>query len=203
MPYGNSEEGLRNRVQGIKTIDGLCHLCNGGVPKQEYGNAMYYSSFLQKYLPYHKLLSRQKHGRDSYEKEEAREIENELRERFEYPKIGEKWKAEVELLNIVKSLFPDEKIIHQANFEWLGLQRIDIYIPCFKVGIEYHGLQHYNPVEFFGGTEGFQKTKERDRRKAKLCQDNGVRLIYFSHSDTIDEKNVESRIKRSVEDEKY
>ena len=36
--------------------------------------------------------------------------------------------------------------------------------------------------------------KERARRKPELCKDNGLKLIYFSHSDTIDEKNKASKV---------
>lgn len=46
-------EYLRNQVKNIKTKNKICHLCTGNIPKIQYGSSMYYSLFMQKYLPYH------------------------------------------------------------------------------------------------------------------------------------------------------
>lgn len=43
--------------------------------------------------------------------------------------------------------------------------------------IECHGLQHYEPVEFFGGVPVFEKQQEHDRRKRLYAQNNNIRLI--------------------------
>ena len=55
---------------------------------------------------------------------------------------------------------------------------LDIYFPDFNIGIEYQGAQHFQPVEIFGGEEGFKKNQERDKRKKKLCKQNNCILIY-------------------------
>jgi len=39
------------------------------------------------------------------------------------------------------------------------------------------GLQHDQPVEYFGGEEGYIKGKERDERKKKLFKENDSILI--------------------------
>jgi hypothetical protein len=55
------------------------------------------------------------------------------------------------------------------------------------VALEYHGIQHFQPVEFFGGEEGFQRTQGRDERKRKLCASNSVRLIEIAYYHDIDD----------------
>jgi hypothetical protein len=121
--------------------------------------------------------------------------ENRYREIVGVPRIGEGWVSEVELLNFVKDIFQKEKVIHQGSPGWLGLQRLDIYLPRLKLAIEYQGRQHYEPVPFFGGEEGFSRTQNLDRRKAKLCAENDVTLIYFRFDEKIGREMVESRIR--------
>ncbi|NIM04544.1 MAG: hypothetical protein GTN65_02750, partial [Armatimonadetes bacterium] len=89
-----------------------------------------------------------------------REAENEIRNVLGIPGIGEGWISEVELLNMVREILPEEEVVHQASPEWLGSQRLDIFIPSLRIAIEYQGRQHYEPVPFFGGDEGFRKTRE-------------------------------------------
>jgi len=122
--------------------------------------------------------------------------ENKYREMVGVPRIGEGWVSEVELLNLVKEIFPKERVIHQASPEWLGLQRLDIYLPRLKIAVEYQGRQHYEPVPFFGGEKGFSRTQELDRRKVKLCSENGVEIVYFSFDEKICHETVNAKFKQ-------
>jgi len=126
----------------------------------------------------------------------SRTSENKYREMIGIPRIGEGWVSEVELLNLVRDILPGEEVVHQASPEWLGLQRLDILVPKRKLAIEYQGRQHYEPVAFFGGEEGFLRTQERDRRKAQLCDENGVTLIYFRYDEPISREIVEARMQK-------
>jgi len=47
---------------------------------------------------------------------------------------------------------------------------LDFYIPEYNIGIECQGLQHYKPVEVFGGEEQFLKRLELDKKKKELCE---------------------------------
>ena len=49
------------------------------------------------------------------------------------------------------------------------------------MAIECQGIQHFKPVNFFGGEEYFIKTIERDNIKQKLCENNGIKIIYFTN----------------------
>lgn len=59
------------------------------------------------------------------------------------------------------------------------MQSLDFYLPEYNIAIECQGVQHFEPREAFGGEENFKLTQERDLRKKQLCQENGVKLIYF------------------------
>ena len=112
LPYGNSETALQVHVENIQIKDGICSLCTGKVPSHLYGSEMYFSSFLQRYLPYHTLFSRKKLGHDVYEGEEHKQIENEVRETFGYPKIGERWISETILFKIVSTMSSPMEVVH-------------------------------------------------------------------------------------------
>ncbi len=106
-----------------------------------------------------------------------RNAENDVRKNEGVPKIGEGWVSETELFNSLKKTFSNFKIIQHATPNWLNGQHFDVYFPNEKIAIEYHGKQHFEPVEFFGGEENFEKQKERDLRKIKLAESNGCELI--------------------------
>ena len=82
--------------------------------------------------------------------------------------------------------------VYQYRTEWLGTQSLDFYLPKFNIGIEFDGKQHYEPVSVFGGEDGFKIQHERDVRKNKLCEENGVKLIripYWKINDVDDVLN--------------
>ena len=62
-----------------------------------------------------------------------------------------------------------------------GKLSYDFAIPGYNILIEYHGLQHYKPIEYFGGEKQFKTQKEHDRRKRKYAKENGYTLIEISY----------------------
>ena len=72
----------------------------------------------------------------------------------------------------------------QKKFDWLGSQSLDFYLPYHNIAIECQGVQHYKPVSFgskrCNSEEMLKLNKERDEKKKKLCESNGVKIIYFS-----------------------
>lgn len=130
----------------------------------------------------------------------VREAENALREMKGLPKIGEGWLNETLLYNIIVSIFKEKgyNVIHHSFPSFLGRLEIDIHIPSFNLGIEYQGIQHYEPIEFFGGQEGFENRIRSDKLKKELCELNGVELIYFSYDEQIDENLVQRRLKQYI-----
>ena len=70
----------------------------------------------------------------------------------------------------------------QKKFDWLGLQSLDFYLPKYSIGIECQGRQHFIDEAFISNTkETLNIRKERDERKKKLCDENNIKLIYYSN----------------------
>lgn len=72
------------------------------------------------------------------------------------------------------------KFEKQKKFEWLGRLTIDFYLPDYNVGIECQGGQHFLETSWFNH-DNFHDRIERDKRKRKLCEENGVNIFYFSN----------------------
>jgi hypothetical protein len=122
------------------------------------------------------------------------------RETIGMPKVGEGWINETELFYRITDYFKSEEVIHHASPKWLGRQHLDIYLPKLNIGIEYQGAQHYEPIEFFGGQEAFERTLERDERKKQLCEKHNCMLIYADKGYDLNEiiRKIES-IKNGVQ----
>ena len=71
-----------------------------------------------------------------------------------------------------------------------GLQ-YDGYNEELKIAIEYHGIQHYLPVNFFGGEKKFKIQQERDKKKQRLSKLNNITLIVVPYTVTNFEKYFE------------
>lgn len=65
--------------------------------------------------------------------------------------------------------FNDCKNIFQLPF--------DFFIPKYRTCIEFDGKQHYEPADFFGGIEAFEKLKINDKIKDDYCEENYINLI--------------------------
>ncbi len=102
--------------------------------------------------------------------------------------IKPKWKHELSLFDIIRKRYPDT--LYQYRPEWLGRQSLDIYVPSIRTAIEYQGIQHYHPVDFFGGEEALLQRKELDEQKRALCKENGVRLIEWGYDVQPTDANV-------------
>lgn len=59
----------------------------------------------------------------------------------------------------------------------------DFYIPSMNMCIEYDGIQHFEPVEYFGGEKNFKKQMVKDQIKTDYCENNGISLIRISNND--------------------
>lgn len=75
----------------------------------------------------------------------------------------------------------------EKSFPELGLLRYDFYLPQLNTIIEYHGEQHFKPVDIWGGEDGYIARVEHDLRKELYCERNGVRLIIIPYYQPIEE----------------
>lgn len=114
------------------------------------------------------------------------------------PKCNES-KGEKLINSILESC--NAKFCSQVTFKNIGFKkrkrlRCDFVVyrdedPIFV--IEYNGEQHYKPIDFFGGEEGYKKTKERDRIKRTMLNEIGIPVIDIPYTET------EEQIKSTIE----
>jgi very-short-patch-repair endonuclease len=64
----------------------------------------------------------------------------------------------------------------------------DFYLPEHNICIEFDGLQHFKPIEYFGGEKTFKTTKKHDKIKNEYCADNGIKLIRIKYNECIENK---------------
>lgn len=103
-----------------------------------------------------------------------------------------KWKHELSLFQTVHQKYPDT--LYQYRPDWLDRQSLDLFIPSLKTAIEYQGIQHFLPIEFFGGEEALQHRQELDQRKSDLCAANDVRLILWPYQKEPTEENLKEML---------
>ena len=72
----------------------------------------------------------------------------------------------------------DIKFEYQKRFKWLRQQSLDFYLPDYNVAIECQGIQHFKPIDFF---EKLNVIQQRDNLKKQLCEENGIKLLYYSN----------------------
>lgn len=77
----------------------------------------------------------------------------------------------------------------QYSPNWIKPQRFDVFIKELNIAIEYNGIQHYQPIDYFGGSEGFINTQKRDSQKRRKCKKNNCYLIEIKY-----DLNVEDAI---------
>lgn len=102
------------------------------------------------------------------------------------------------MFEMVENILPggyEIKRHHSPDF--LGQQHVDGAIYKNKIlicGMEYDGIQHFEPVKFWGGKEGFIRYKKRDRKKNKKFKDNNVPLIRFSYKEEITKELIMEKL---------
>ena len=101
-------------------------------------------------------------------------------------------KGEDIINKILKSL--NIKYEYQKTFDDLrDVQPLsyDFFIPDQNILIEYQGIQHYQPIGYFGGGTTFMKQQKHDKMKADYAKDHNYNLITVPYT-----KDTISKIKK-------
>lgn len=64
--------------------------------------------------------------------------------------------------------------------------KFDFWVDCgnsVEILIEFNGIQHYEPVKFFGGAPSFENQQARDKVKSDWCVSNDVPLLVIPYTD--------------------
>lgn len=204
--YSNTPVGLKHVLKKV------CPSCRGlpDLNPPSPVRLMYHSTMFDviheremKNLVRDTIIAKSKNEKISFEEaqEKIREekplhwAKNIIREKHGFHKVSGKWVSELTMINVIKQAFPNNTVVHQASPAWIKPQRFDAYIPSLKLAFEYHGVQHFEPVELFGGESGLKQREQLDERKRILCQEQGVKLIEFSAGEGISVQEVLRRAK--------
>lgn len=106
-------------------------------------------------------------------------------------------KGQTALTSVIKKLLPGEKVINEFH---IGERlKLDVYCPKYKLAAEFHGIQHFEyNKRFFEFREDFLEAQKRDKRKAELCNKQGIVLVVFRYDDKLTEDAVYDRILAAI-----
>jgi hypothetical protein len=66
----------------------------------------------------------------------------------------------------------------------------DIYDLTMGIVYEIQGIQHYQPVEFFGGDKAFYSQKVRDKYKKQIIMEAGKKLVLIPYDFKVNRDNL-------------
>lgn len=82
------------------------------------------------------------------------------------------------------------KFEQQKMFNWLGMMRLDFYLPNLGQVVECQGIQHFKPTDF--GKMGVEHARKvfrdivrRDKLKKKLCEEHGLKVSYVNYNQDV------------------
>lgn len=72
----------------------------------------------------------------------------------------------------------------------------DFFLPLENILIEYDGAQHFKPVAFFGGIDGYRDRVRKDAIKTSYAYEKGITLIRipYTHSEEDIVKTIEAHV---------
>lgn len=80
------------------------------------------------------------------------------------------------------------KFIKEKTFNWLkdkSFLRLDFYLPDYNIAIECQGRQHFTRLKHYFNQKSFEEQLKRDKIKNKLCEENGIKIIYYTHKENM------------------
>ena len=70
----------------------------------------------------------------------------------------------------------------------LGKLKFDFYLPKLNLIIEFDGIQHYKPIDVFGGEFEFFNIQRRDKIKNDYCEEKSIQLLRIKYNENINNK---------------
>jgi hypothetical protein len=116
-------------------------------------------------------------------------------------KFESRLKNQKTLYDIVKKIYPDEKVEWNYNHKQLRFKesnlpmQLDVFVPNLNLAFEYQGEQHFFPIEHWGGERAFVFGLKRDDEKRVACQENGIKLVEIDYNWDRTEEFVRNKLK--------
>lgn len=92
--------------------------------------------------------------------------------------------------NIIKLWLDKNNIIYNRQHKFNNCIHkrhlsFDFYLPEHNICIEYNGIQHYKPINWFGNKNDFMLQQKRDEIKIDYCNKNNIKLITIKYNENI------------------
>lgn len=80
---------------------------------------------------------------------------------------------------VVRDFMDKRRISYYTQYFFSDMSDIpfDFYIPSIRTAIELYDIQHYQPIDYFGGLEAYERLRINDKIKNDYCEDNYINLI--------------------------
>ena len=106
-----------------------------------------------------------------------------------------------QLRDIIKQIY-GEQVKIKDEYQIGRKLRLDYFLPAYKIGFEFHGIQHEKYTHHFHGSAlDFRASKRRDRLKQELALQQGISLVVIWHSDPLTVEFVSQKIKEVLSDD--
>lgn len=87
----------------------------------------------------------------------------------------------IDLLDLHSIPYIYQKIVNVSNWPQKMIIDFEITLDNKVYFIEYNGIQHYKPVQYFGGEKYFHIQQERDKVLREYCSVNGIELLEIKY----------------------
>ena len=86
------------------------------------------------------------------------------------------------------------KIKYEIQANLFENYRFDFYLTELNTVIEYHGIQHYKAIDFFGGEKALQHNQARDRIKKAHCKGSNLNYVEIPY----DVESIEDLLQKEL-----
>jgi hypothetical protein len=108
--------------------------------------------------------------------------------KWDSERFGNNFKRQRQVFEIAKEIFGENNVIWNYTSSSLRFRKsrrpiqLDVFVPLWALALEYQGIQHYQPVKFFGGEKQFITRLNLDKEKREICFQNGITLIEIPYT---------------------
>ena len=94
---------------------------------------------------------------------------------------------------MIRQYLSDKNVNFMSQYTFDGcrykkLLPFDFYLTDKNICIEFDGIQHFEPVDIFGGIDALQEVQRNDSIKTNYCRDNNIQLLRIRYDDNIIER---------------
>lgn len=161
-------------------------------------------SYIEYYLVPIFIKSKNRNYVENLKKDIFSKLNHEYLKQFDsyhYVNGHQKWKNEYLLYEICKKLYGSQ-VIYQYRPSFLKLKNsqlsYDIYLSEYRIAIEYQGIQHFKPVDYFGGLESFADVQRRDKLKKELSKKAKIPLIEITYKENVTSELIKTKVQTAL-----